>query len=104
MGDQAVTSQEVFEGTLDGPDLTRVLRDIELCADVIEVRVKGGPQDYADANDCSFAQGSALLRDGRAVGLQIRYRHDGTEWWDTILRGGGGYRLIRTRVPDLDES
>ena len=30
------------------------------------------------------------------LGLQVRYRHDGREWWDTLLAlSPGGFRLVR---------
>lgn len=38
---------------------------------------------------------------GRASGVQVRYVHDGVEWWDTLMRtpGDGGFRVVRVKKP-----
>jgi len=30
-------------------------------------------------------------------GLQIRYRHEDAEWWDTLMNQGERWRLVRIR-------
>ena len=37
------------------------------------------------------------LRARTVRGLQIRYRHDGADWWDTLMVVGVNYRLVRIR-------
>jgi hypothetical protein len=35
-----------------------------------------------------------VLRE-RTASVQLRYRHRGEEWWDTLMPSGSGIRLIR---------
>jgi len=34
-----------------------------------------------------------------AAGVQLRYVHDGVEWWDTLMRTERGARLVRMEAP-----
>lgn len=91
---------EVFEAELDADSLAAVLSDIELCTQVLEVRLKRQGTSHADEAPTSLSDAGLALRSGHALGLQVRYEHKGQEWWDTVLRVGDGYKLVRTR-PDF---
>lgn len=82
------------EGVLDDAGLDALLRDISACTQLIEVQVKGGRQERAAGADLVAAR--AALRSG-ARGMQVRYRHDGVEWWDTVMRAPAGWRVVRIR-------
>lgn len=88
---------EVFADDLSADRLGEVIRDIELCAEVLDVRLKRRASERADDEALSLRDAMQLLVEGDALGLQVRYVHGGAEWWDTVLRAGGGYRLIRVR-------
>ncbi len=91
---------EVFEAVLDADSLAAVLSDIELCTQVIEVRLKRQGTSHADEAPTSLSDAALVLRAGHALALQVRYEHKGLEWWDTVLRLANGYKLVRTR-PDF---
>lgn len=82
---------------LDAVDVDRLLSDIAACGELIEVRVKGAPCERAEAGGSALARARMAL-DGGALGVQLRYRHDGREWWDTLVRASGGVRLVRVEA------
>jgi hypothetical protein len=96
---------EVREGVLNADGLAALLRDIGTLAKVDEVIVKGG----TGGRNVSAEQPSAplsleeverLLLAREVRGVQIRYRHGGAIWWDTLMcapEGGEGVRLVRIR-------
>jgi hypothetical protein len=45
------------------------------------------------------------LLSGQATGVQIRYLHEGVEWWDTLMRTDAGFRVVRVRkAPEIPGS
>jgi hypothetical protein len=89
---------ELHQGALDLPTLRQLLDDLALCAEIVEVRSKGGPIDHADPEGTFEDARRAFER--RAVrGMQVRYRWEGDEWIDTLLWASEGPRLVRMRAP-----
>jgi hypothetical protein len=87
----------MVEGFLDPPTLTRLFADLESVTDVMGVREKGGPQEFAGRGDWPLATARDRLLTGTARSIQIRYRFDGHEWTDTIVAAPDGFRVIRCR-------
>jgi hypothetical protein len=89
---------ELTEAVLDAATLDALFADLAAHADVLDVFVKGGPDRRAREGTADLTAARALL-DGEARGVQIRYRWDGDEWRDTVMRAPGGFRVIRTWLP-----
>jgi hypothetical protein len=90
---------ELQESLLDEETLERLLRDIQEFTIVDEVLLKGGPLAMTSGPSLPLPEAVALLRQGRVLGVQVRYRHEGSRWWDTLLRAPQGVRLIRIEHP-----
>jgi hypothetical protein len=76
--------------------LLEVVSDIELLSEVLLVQCKFGRAQQIDpAAQPGFRDAISQLLSGAVVGLQVRYRHAGHEYWDTIMRTGSGYRIVR---------
>lgn len=88
---------ELYDQVLAWEMIDQLLFDIGAAAELLGVMVKGGPERHArGAADLTVA--AAALRDG-ATGVQLRYLHNGQEWWDTLIPQGEAVRLVRTRIP-----
>lgn len=94
------------EAVLDGATLDQLFFDIAKAAEVVSVSLKGGataragdlPRAGSGGDELALAR--RALSDGTALGVQIRYRFAGSEWWDTLLRTPSGVRLVRVRHED----
>jgi hypothetical protein len=75
-----------------------LLADIALAAELLEVRIKRATTHRSEAGACDLAAAARSLAAGSAV--QLRYRHQGIEWWDTLLPlDRDQVRIVRCRVP-----
>lgn len=83
----------VEEGLLNAAGVRALLDDVEACTTLLEVRLKGARQERAGTADLAAARQALLL--GQARGVQLRYRHDGGTWCDTLLATPAGWRVIR---------
>lgn len=86
----------VHEGQLDDEGLEALFTDVATAATLLAVVVKRGrtaePPSVASALEAARAQ----LRAGAARAVQLRYRHEGREWWDTISPcAPGRWRVVR---------
>lgn len=90
---------EMREGLLSAGDLTQLFADISACTTVLGVQEKGGAQRYAEAGTLPLDTARERLVDGAARAVQIRYRFDGFEWSDTVMRLPAGFRLVRCQHP-----
>jgi hypothetical protein len=95
---------DVFAGDLDGALFEDYFADLEELADVLEVRTKSGPEDRSETPHLSLDQARMLLVVGQVRGVQIRYRHGGLEWIDTLVRQPDSVRLIRMEAPAASEA
>ena len=94
--DTDVEFPEMHRGVIDAETLAQYFRDLEH-AQVFEVLVKGAPQKYAEEGPFSLEQGRQLFDAGTVRGLQIRYLWHGDEWWDTLMHGAQGVRIVRVQ-------
>lgn len=95
--DGAPPLPELREAVLDPEVLDHLFADLEACTRVLEVRVKGAPDRYADRTTVDLRTARELLRAGAVRGAQVTYAYEGVEWTDTLLVGPGGVRLVRIR-------
>lgn len=98
----AVELSEIYDQEIDEATLEQVLFDIGAAAELIAVMIKGGPRSNAHGGAPDLAAARAALSAG-AHGVQLRYRFEGREWWDTIMRTAGGrLRIVRTEPPAFE--
>ena len=89
---------DLNQATLDWPGVETLLRDIEACTEITEIISKFAAQGYVPEADTVTLADARRMLSGRSVrGLQIRYRYEGAEWWDTLMVVGQEYRLVRIR-------
>lgn len=85
------------EALLDEETLDALFRDIGTLTQIDEIIVKHGPGMVGDAAPPTLDEARAML-DARTVrGVQIRYRHEGAAWYDTLMPTPQGVRLLRVR-------
>ncbi|MEQ2007801.1 MAG: hypothetical protein ABMA26_13475 [Limisphaerales bacterium] len=89
---------DLRSSTVDLAEVERLLNDIEACAQITEIIPKQSAQGYAPETGMLTLDDARQLLRARAVrGLQIRYRHDSADWWDTLMVAGENFRLVRIR-------
>lgn len=88
---------DLQQADLDEATLADLFRDVELAAELIGVTRKDAPEVRATEEPLTLAEAHDLLRTGRTRSIQLRYRHDGAQWWDTLTRTPNGVRLVRVR-------
>ncbi|MCB9561948.1 MAG: hypothetical protein H6709_13620 [Kofleriaceae bacterium] len=95
----------IHEALLDAATLGQLFLDVATVTEVLGVSIKGGPrtraEDAAGEPRAQLARAHELLDAGVVAGVQLRYRHDGRQWWDTLMRAPGGVRLIRVCHDDV---
>jgi hypothetical protein len=88
----------LHSGLLDFSQVEHLLADIQACADQIEVLPKYAAQQHvAEAGRVTLDHARELLASRAVHGLQIRYRYDGADWWDTLMVAGDQFRIVRIR-------
>lgn len=88
---------ELQQATLDRETLADLFRDVELAAELISVTRKDGAEDRAAEQELGLAEAHRLLASGATRGVQLRYRFQGVQWWDTLIGTPQGVRLVRIR-------
>jgi hypothetical protein len=90
------------QARLDEPTLDQLFSDLAACATVRSVQPRTHPS--APPVFLTVADARVGLKDGTLRGLQIRYRYEGKDWCDTLLRGQDGVRLVRICEDDISAS
>lgn len=85
---------ELHQTVLTPETLRALFDDLEACTEVLAVMPKAGP-GYVTPEDIGLKQGEALLTEGKLRGLQIRYRYQNEEWWDTLINRDGNTSITR---------
>ncbi len=95
--DDDVPLPPVHDAVLDDTFVERLFADVGACTELLSVSTKGGAERPAEAQSLSLSLERAqhALATGAVHGVQLRYRHEGREWCDTILRQPAGYRVVR---------
>lgn len=88
---------QLVEGVLDEPMVDALFRDLEQCTKVLEVSVKFAARGYVAEGAIGLGAARRMLAGQEVRGVQIRYRYDGREWCDTLMRLPGGVRIVRVR-------
>lgn len=80
---------------LNDAKLAELFDDLAGLTEIVGIQVKAGPQVQVSDSQTSLTSARELLNTGQVRGVQIRYRYQGHEWCDTIMRINERYRLIR---------
>lgn len=82
---------------LDDATVDRLFADIAELTRVLEVIPKTAERGYVGTGCISIQQARAMLRSRNCRAIQLRYIHDGAQWWDTLMPRPGGTRIVRIR-------
>lgn len=94
---------ELHTALLDDAGLEALFRDLEVCAEIMEINAKFAARDYVPEHArLNLAEAHQLLIQRAARGVQIRYRYEDADWMDTLLLQDNAYRLVRIR-PEYGE-
>ncbi len=86
----------LHQGVLDAATLDQLVIDIETCTEVLEVIPKFGAESYVGEDEViDLRKAISMLGEGQLRGVQIRYKYDGSQWWDTLMGTPKGVRLVR---------
>jgi hypothetical protein len=98
-GGEAIELPPLTDVLLDDAQLAELAFDLEHAAELLDVALRPlGARRAASAARPSLSAALAALA-ARTASVQLRYRYRGEEWWDTLLPGGAGVRLVRIRAP-----
>ena len=87
---------DLQDAILSSAQLDALFADLAEHATIGEIILKGGATQRANPRaKPSLEEALAALRAGTTRGVQIRYLHEGSEWWDTLMRTQEGVRLVR---------
>jgi hypothetical protein len=87
------------DALLDADTLEALFHDLAGLVEIEEILLKGEPRSHALERPVSLEEARAALKQGAVLGAQIRYRYQGSAWWDTLLRTPQGIRLVRIQPP-----
>jgi len=83
-------------GDLDAEGVRALVADLEAHAERLQVVPKAAAKRFVLPETLPLQAATEGLLDGRLRGVQLRYVHEGQEWWDTLLAmGDAGYRIVR---------
>jgi len=96
---------DLQQSILDAPTVDQLFADIAACGSQLEIIPKFAAEERIDASSrLTLEDGRALLLAGQLRALQIRYRYQGSDWWDTLLPVPQGHRLVRIEHPGGEEA
>jgi hypothetical protein len=81
---------------VDDALLDALVTDLTALTEILCVMPKAGVGRVVPKT-MPLEDGVQMLREGNLRGLQIRYRYEGDEWWDTLMQTPGGLRLTRIK-------
>lgn len=97
MTDKPQDLPELRSGVLDDNGVVALFRDIRTLTRVDGIVVKDRPGRVGNGSSVCLEEAERLVLAREVRGVQIRYHHDGAEWWDTLMCAPDGVRLVRIR-------
>jgi len=88
---------DLLQSDIDEATLRQLITDIGTHTEIIEIIPKHAP-GYVEENPAPLQLDEAfrMLVARNVRGLQLRYRHQGKTWWDTVMPLPGGlFRIVR---------
>jgi len=89
---------DLQQSVLDPDTLAQLFSDLGSLTEILEVIPKALAESYVpESSEIGLDEGQKMLLSGVVRGLQIRYRYQGSQWWDTLLpdAASGGFRIVR---------
>lgn len=94
----SIALPELHDATLDEPTVRQLFSDIAQCTRFIAALPRFARGVMTPQSTVSLDAACGMLLSHQAMGVQLRYHHEGSEWWDTLTRlAGDRFRLIRIR-------
>lgn len=81
---------------VDDALLDALVADLSALTEILAVMPKASAGRVVPQN-VPLGEGVQQLRDNHLRGLQIRYRYEGDEWWDTLMQTPNGIKLTRIK-------
>ena len=104
MNEQDVPLPPVHVADIDEAKLRELVFDVESLGEDLEIVIKRSSEGHVDRGPCtSLSDAMAQLFTGTALGVQLRYRFQGSDWWDTLMRTADGFRLVRIQHQASEE-
>lgn len=93
------TLPDLHQADLDEVIVRQLFADVAAHTELLEVIPKHAPAARVpEIPSITLAEGLDGMLDGSFRSLQLRYRHDGATWWDTLMASAPGvFRLVRIR-------
>ena len=88
---------DLHQAELDEATVRQLFADVRDHTELMEVIPKSAASAYVpEIAAITLAEGLELLLVGGVRALQLRYRHDGNVWWDTLMTTPqGSFRIVR---------
>lgn len=89
---------ELHGGMMNREELQTMFADYRGCVEITEIIPKFAAQEHVpEVSSWTLDHAEEWLLGRKVRAVQVRYRYDGGEWWDTIMILPEGYRLVRIR-------
>lgn len=82
---------------LDEATVRALFTDVELLGESVSVTLKHAAESYVREGATPLGEALGALLAGHALGVQLRYEHQGKGYLDTVMRGPEGYRIVRVQ-------
>lgn len=93
---------ELQDATIDAAVVIALFDDIEQCAELREILVKGAARSLSGQEQpYTLAEARDALLQGEIRAVQLRYTFENTPWCDTITVLPKGFHLIRMEQQGL---
>jgi hypothetical protein len=88
---------DLHQAELDEATLRQLFEDVAAHTELLEVIPKHAAAGYVpESASITLAEGIDLVLTGGVRALQLRYKHGGTTWWDTLMpTPHGTFRIVR---------
>ncbi len=95
---------ELLETILDEATVDQLFADIAELTRVIEVIPKTTGRGYVGEQSIPLDEARQMLRGRDCRAIQLRYVHEGAQWWDTLMPMPNGTRIVRIRHDPTDHA
>lgn len=88
---------DLLQSDIEEATLRQLIADIGTHTEILDIIPKHAP-GYVEENPAPLKldQAYQMLACRSVRGLQLRYRHQGKTWWDTVMPLPGGlFRIVR---------
>ena len=93
------TLPDLQQSVLDPDTLEQLFSDLSSLTEILEFIPKAAAAGYLEDkhHKITLDEARELLLSSSTRGLQIRYRYQGSQWWDTLLPDSEskGFRIVR---------